>query len=653
MDLPLRARLLGSFVGVVVLAGALTIFAGSFLINRMVISEAERRVVLGLKTARAMWERRLDEALKACLVMTEIGVAGHLSDKGGFAPQLLDELRTKLGYDFLHILDGRGVILATAFGDIEGARTSDSPVIARVLATQRPAAGLSLLPLETLTTQNDALAARTRIQVLPTPHAKSGGPEKMTSAMVLEAAAPIISDSRHVTGIVRVGTVINRNFEFVDFVRENVFTAVTYDGKNLGTVTIFQGDVRITTNVIGPDGQRAIGTRVSSEVYDKVLGEGKMWKGPAFVVDSWYISAYEPLRNIDDEIVGMLYVGVLKKRYDDMRRQAMTLFSMVSVFAFLGAVFLSLWLSSRLARPLTLLTSGADAVARGNLDYQLSHSPGAKRDEIHRLTSAFNQMVGSLKERDAQLQRSRDDLQAKAVELNGWVQNYLDALEFITHELKNQIAAMKINLLAVHDGYIGKISADQKEALSDVGQAINRAEEMIINYLNLSRIEKGELQLRARPVLLEADVIRPVLSNFRGRLETRGMRVQVNFQEGLLVQADPALIEIVYENLLGNAIKYGREGGEVKLAGKRAGSRAELHVWNDGPGVQSEQIDQLFRKFSRLQAPVQNQPARGTGLGLFITREIIRRHGGDIRAESKYDEWMDIIIELPLTDALL
>ena len=210
-----------------------------------------------------------------------------------------------------------------------------------------------------------------------------------------------------------MGTVINRNFEFVDFVRENVFTAVTYDGKNLGTVTIFQGDVRITTNVIGPDGQRAIGTRVSAEVYDKVLGEGKMWKGPAFVVDSWYISAYEPLRNINDEIVGMLYVGVLKKRYDDMRRQAMTLFSLVSVFAFLCAVFLSLWLSSRLARPLALLTAGADEVARGNLDYHLPHSPGAKRDEIHRLTSAFNQMVGSLKERDAQLQRSRDDLQQR------------------------------------------------------------------------------------------------------------------------------------------------------------------------------------------------------------------------------------------------
>jgi len=652
MDLPLRARLLVAFIGVVVLSGALTIFAGSFLIKRMVVAEAERRVVLGLKTARAMWERRLDEALKTCLVMAEGDIAERLATHQAFDPQTLDALRIKLGYDFLHILDGRGAVLVTAYGDNMGAAVSNSPVVTRVLHTGKSAAGLSLLPLQSLTIVNDALAARTRIRVLPTPHANPGGLQEIVAAMVLEAAAPVFDRGRHLAGIVRVGTIVNRNYDFVDFVRENVFTAATYDGKNLGTVTIFQGDVRITTNVVGPDGERAIGTRVSAEVYDQVLKEGRMWTGPAFVVDSWYISAYEPLRNLNDEIVGMLYVGVLKKRYDDMRRQAMTLFSVIAVLVFLCAVFLSLWLSARLARPITQLTAGADAVARGNLDYQLHFAAKAGRDEIFRLTSAFNQMVSALKGRDRQLQASRDDLQQTATELKEWVQNYLDALEFITHELKNQIAAMKINLLAVHDGYIGTIRAEQKEALADVVKAINRAEEMILNYLNLSRIEKGELQVRARPVHVESDVIGPVLSNFRGRLEAKGMKAVVDFQPDLFVEADPALLEIVYENLLGNAVRYGREGGVVRLWGKRLGAGAELHVRNDGPGVAPDQIDRLFRKFSRLQTDSKGQSGRGTGLGLFITREIILRHGGAIRAESRYGQWLDIVFELPLPDAL-
>ena len=90
MDLPLRTRLLGAFVGVVVLSGALTILAGSFLINRMVIGEAERRVVLALKTAHAMWERRLDEALKTCLVMAEGDIAEKLSAHRAVDPRALD-----------------------------------------------------------------------------------------------------------------------------------------------------------------------------------------------------------------------------------------------------------------------------------------------------------------------------------------------------------------------------------------------------------------------------------------------------------------------------------------------------------------------------------------------------------------------------------
>jgi len=653
MDLTLRTRLIGTFVGVVVLSGALTILAERFLINRVVIGEAERRVVLGLRTARAMWERRLDEALKVCMVMAEGSIAEKLSSNQKIDPFTLNDLRVKCGYDFLDVLDSRGIVLATAYGDNEGAQALNSPIIARVFLEHKPTAGLSLLPLQALTTKNDTLAARTRIRVLPTPHAKPGGPQEITEAMVFEAAAPIVNDSKQIIGIARLGTVINQNFDFVDFVREKIFTVETYAGKNLGTVTIFQGDVRITTNVIGPDGQRAIGTRVSEEVYDQVLGEGKTWKGPAFVVDSWYISAYEPLRNIEGEIVGMLYVGVLKKRYDDMRGQAMTLFISVTVLVFVCAVIISFWLAARLARPLTQLTAGAAEVSRGNLDYKLPHPPGAERDEINRLSSAFNKMVSSLKERDQQLQRSRDELQHTATELQQWVQNYLDALEFITHELKNQIAAMKINLLAVRDGYIGKISQDQTDALSDVAQAINRAEEMILNYLNLSRIEKGELQVNTRPVHVEADVIRPALNNVRGRLEDRGIQVHVEFQKDLFVQADPSLLQIVYENLLGNAAKYGHDGGKVRLSGQRRSGKAELHVWNDGPGVPPDQTDKLFKKFSRFQLPAGTEQERGTGLGLFITREIIRRHGGDVYAESVYNEWIDFIIVLPVPDALL
>jgi len=652
MDLTLRSRLLCSLVGVVLLCEALSITAGIVLINRMVFGEAQRRVDLALKTSHAMLERRLDEA------ETSISVLSHLLQPDAFRDESstlgtdhLRKIRERSGTDFVQVLSPRGTVLAATETEALGMSAAGSPVVQSALSGPRPAAGISRVPLTSLARDAASRVDRMRVDPLPTPHAKPDGAKELTGALVLEVVVPVLHSDGTPLGAVRAGTVLNRNFDFVDFVRDNIFTAASYEGKNLGTVTIFQDDVRITTNVIGPDGERAVGTRVSAEVYEQVLEQGRTWTGPAFVVDSWYISAYEPLRDIRGNILGMLYVGVLKKRYDDMRTRAMNLFLLIALLACAGAVMLSFWLSARLTRPLTRLTAGVAEVTRGNLSYRLPDPLQAKRDEIGRLTHDFNRMVTSLMERNEQLNRSRDDLQKTADELHQWVQNYLEALEFITHELKNQVAAMKINLLAVRDGYLGAVSGDQKEALDDVAQAILRAEEMILNYLNLSRIERGELQVRARPVHVEADVIRPVLNNLRGRLEARAMRVEVNMPEDLLVQADPALLQIVYENLLGNAVKYGRKEGLVRVFGSKGNGKAELHVWNDGPGVPAEQQGHLFERFYRVQPSGGEE--RGTGLGLFIAREIVRRHGGEIRAESAFGRWIDFVIVLAAPDGFL
>jgi hypothetical protein len=159
MDLPLRVRLLGAFVGMVVLSGP-DYLAGSFLIKRMVISEAERRVALGLKTASAMWERRLDEALKSSVVMAEGDMAEKLSSHQAIDPLALEGLRTKLGYDFLHVLDCRGTPRSPVTGDEKCIPSSHSPVISRVIERGKPRRALSI-PLEDLTFKPRRLAART------------------------------------------------------------------------------------------------------------------------------------------------------------------------------------------------------------------------------------------------------------------------------------------------------------------------------------------------------------------------------------------------------------------------------------------------------------------------------------------------------------
>jgi len=648
MDRPLRDKLLIAFLTVALISGGLSPVAGVYLLNSMVIQEAQRRVSLGLKTARAMLDHHADELGRAAAV-----TAQWLSIQSETRPErnVLAALQDRSGGDYLDIIDSRGRVIAAAHGCAVGLDLSANPLVKMALSEGRMGSGIRIADISELAAESPELAAEAYITVIDTPRAKPGGPKRLREALVVEAICPITRPGGKIIGAVRVGMILNRNYELVDFIRDNIFTFATYKGNQLGTVTIFLRDVRVATNVIGPNGERAIGTRVSAEVYDKVLGEGGVWIGPAFVVDNWYMSAYEPIHDPTGKTIGILYVGVLQERYDDMRRRAIGVFLGIVLFGLVVAAGGGTLLAGRITRRLSDLTAAASQIAQGNLQVEICPPSRAQRDEINCLKAAFCEMVRALKERDEELRRSHERLERTAEELRRWNQNYLDTLEFITHELKNQVAAMKLNLLAVRDGFVGELSPEQRAAIEDVVQAVNRTEDMILNYLNLSRIEKGELQVRAQPVQVAVEVVAPVVRDFSGQFADRGMKMEVDVPEDLIVEADPSLLQIVFENLLSNAAKYGREGGLVRVWARRTDGYVEFHVWNEGEGVLPEQTDDLFQKFARLEGGPAR--ARGTGLGLFITREIIRNHGGDIRAEGEYGKWIDFIFTLPRHDVVL
>jgi hypothetical protein len=109
----------------------------------------------------------------------------------------------------------------------------------------------------------------------------------------------IRDEDNKILGVLYAGIILNRNYEIVDKVKEIVFKDEKYKEKEVGTATIFQGDLRISTNVENENGKRAIGTRVSREVNQALLERGETWVDRAFVVNNWYISAYEPIKNIN------------------------------------------------------------------------------------------------------------------------------------------------------------------------------------------------------------------------------------------------------------------------------------------------------------------------------------------------------------------
>nr|WP_279537919.1 methyl-accepting chemotaxis protein [Paenibacillus turpanensis] len=160
------------------------------------------------------------------------------------------------------------------------------------------------------------------------------------------------------------------------------------------TVTIFNGDTRVSTNVKKEDGSRAVGTKISAEVGEKVLKQGIPHFGEANVVGKINQAAYEPIKNAKGEIIGIWYVGVPNKPYEDSIqsfREGIVVFAAAQLVI---AVIVIWVLVRRKVKPLIAVTRIAEEVAGGNLKVELT--PYRSGDEIGRLSVAVNGMITSL-----------------------------------------------------------------------------------------------------------------------------------------------------------------------------------------------------------------------------------------------------------------
>lgn len=234
-------------------------------------------------------------------------------------------------------------------------------------------------------------------------------------------------------------------------------------------------------------------------------------------------------------------------------------------------------------------------------------------------------------------------------QLNAANRAYLDLLGFISHELKAPLGTMVTEGRLLVDGYLGELNERQTH---HVGRLIRQGEyllSLIREYLDLARMENDTLSPRVREdVDVTRELIEPALEINALPLEESGMRVErPGPEESFALACDPDLLKIVMVNLINNAIKYGHEGGLIRItAGRTDEGATRIAVWNQGPGFPAAQRPRLFRKFSRLHTP-ELQRHRGTGVGLYTSWRIVRMHGGQITADSTEGEWAEFAFTIP------
>jgi signal transduction histidine kinase len=236
-------------------------------------------------------------------------------------------------------------------------------------------------------------------------------------------------------------------------------------------------------------------------------------------------------------------------------------------------------------------------------------------------------MSSRLKERELSLNLSNE----KLAELN---KSYLDLLGFVAHELKGLLSSAVINAYSLRDGFLGMINFKQKKAVDSICRNLDYLDATVKKFLNLSRIERGNLDINKTEFSIGKDVFDYSIQTFIQLVNAKHMKVKNEIAPELKVRADIDLMQIVANNLVNNAIKYGLEGGEIRVSAKDDGEFFTIEVYNDSTPIPPDQIDRLFKKFSRLNTP-EKKKVKGTGLGLYITKQIVEAHSGHIFVEAK------------------
>ena len=218
-----------------------------------------------------------------------------------------------------------------------------------------------------------------------------------------------------------------------------------------------------------------------------------------------------------------------------------------------------------------------------------------------------------------------------------------DFVSTVSHDLRNPLTFMRgyISMLPM----VGEINDQQDEYIDKIVTGIDQMTKMVDDLLDLSRIEAGidfdQTDVEVKPLLSD------IAEEYWQHAHLAGLKIKVDVSPKVsTVRCDQALIRQAITNLVGNAVKYAPNSGDLWLRANQTTSKVIISVEDHGPGIPEDAIIRLFEKFYRVKQPG-TERVKGTGLGLAIVKTIAERHGGQVRCHSKVGEGSKFFIELP------
>jgi signal transduction histidine kinase len=325
---------------------------------------------------------------------------------------------------------------------------------------------------------------------------------------------------------------------------------------------------------------------------------------------------------VEGRLAGVVYLSQSMRDVTAVLRDLRVRWGLSVAAALLLSGAVGLLLSRAIALPVQRLTAAAGAVAEGQLDQQV---PVPSSDELGRLSRAFNEMTSRL---------------------GATRQMQVDFVANVSHELRTPLTAVKGLVETLRDGAVDDYRVRDR-FLETIEEETDRLIRLVSDLLLLSRADSEALHLQRQPVDLE-QLARTVSGRFASQSAAKRLAVRVEPATGdSAACVDLDRVEQVLLNLLDNAVKYSRPGGEIVLqVEETADGFVQVRVHDEGIGIPAEDLAHIGERFYRADK-ARSRAQGGSGLGIAIARALVHAHGGQLWLESREGEGTVVTFTLP------
>ena len=624
---------------IVLFGGFLASLIGTYSVRETLKSQAFEKIRHDIQSAYALYQSE-GEKIQSTIHLIAEGISFKYNEELLENRSLLERIRVRNNIDFLSIIDPDGYEVY-----------SGKKISRRDLLSEREdgTSFTETLDLEELGILTGRDVSMYSIDTVETPYSYSEKRKRLEDVLTITSLSRFTIDGR--VYILYGGIILNRNFAFVDRIREIIFSKEFYDGKPVGTVTLFSGPIRVATNVLLTRDRRAIGTVIQDVVGRAVLDNNQSFIGRAFVVNSWYLGAYHPIPTRDNS-KAIIYVGLSESIYKSLESNLIIKFLIIAVISFVLIVIFSFFLISRIIYPIQRLSILSEQISRGDFSQR---AETGRNDELGRLATTFNQMIESILTSRRMLEDYNINLQNRVKERTDELMKIKEQMiqseklasigrlsAGVAHEINNPLGAILSYAHLIKEELDDK--CDTKKIEEFAGQIIsetNRTKNIIKSLLEFSRQHRSEYDW-----VDINQIVDDAINLIQIQKKADDVRIVKEFGTDIpIVKIDAERIKEAIINIIINAMDAMNDRGviTIKTSVDHKKKIFSISIGDTGGGIPEEILGHIFEPFFTTK-PV----GKGTGLGLSVTYGIVKQHNGDIVVNTKIGEGTTFTIVLPL-----